>query len=129
MRFSDVVSVHAPALPSTQGMIDRRHLALMRDGATLINTARGIIVDETALIDELRTGRIDAIIDVTHPEVPEPASALYDLPNVFLTPHIAGAIGDERERLGEFIVEEIERYIAGRPLFSAITPAALERMA
>ena len=129
MRLSDVVSIHAPALPSTQGMIDHRHLALMRDGATLINTARGIIVDEKALTDELRTGRIDAIIDVTYPEVPEPASALYDLPNVFLTPHIAGAIGNERERLGEFIVEEIERYAAGLPLFSAITPAALERMA
>ncbi len=129
MRLSDVVSIHAPALPSTQGMIDHRHLALMRDGATLINTARGIIVDEKALTDELRTGRIDAIIDVTHPEVPEPASALYDLPNVFLTPHIAGAIGNERERLGEFIVEEIERYVSGLPLFSAITPAALERMA
>jgi phosphoglycerate dehydrogenase-like enzyme len=129
MRLSDVVSIHAPALPSTQGMIDRRHLALMRDGATLINTARGIIIDEKDLIYELRTGRIDAIIDVTHPEVPESASALYDLPNVFLTPHIAGAIGNERERLGEFIVEEIERYVAGRPLFSAITPAALEKMA
>ena len=101
----------------------------MRDGATLINTARGIIVDQDDLIDELRTGRIDAIIDVTHPEVPGPASALYDLPNVFLTPHIAGAIGNERERLGEFIVEEIDRYVGGRPLLSAITPSALETMA
>ncbi|WP_371826876.1 hydroxyacid dehydrogenase [Microvirga sp. VF16] len=129
MRLSDVVSIHAPALPSTQGMIDRRHLALMRDGATLINTARGIIVNQDDLIDELRTGRIDAIIDVTYPEVPEASSALYDLPNVFLTPHIAGAIGNERERLGEFIVEEIERFVRGLPLRSAITASALETMA
>ena len=129
MRLSDVVSIHAPALPSTQGMIDRRRLALMRDGATLINTARGIIVDEKDLIDELQTGRIDAIIDVTYPEVPDPISPLYDLPNVFLTPHIAGAIGNERERLGEFVVDEIERYVGRRPLLSAITPSALERMA
>jgi phosphoglycerate dehydrogenase-like enzyme len=129
MRLSDVVSIHAPALPSTQGMIDRRHLALMPDGATLINTARGIIVNQNDLIDELRTGRIDAIIDVTHPEVPEASSALYDLPNVFLTPHIAGAIGNEREMLGEFVVEEIERFVEGRPLLSAITPTALETMA
>ncbi|EIM24643.1 hydroxyacid dehydrogenase [Microvirga lotononidis] len=129
MRRSDVVSIHAPALPSTQGMIDRRHLALMRDGATFINTARGIIVEQDDLIDELRTGRIDAIIDVTFPEVPEKSSALYDLPNVFLTPHIAGAIGNERERLGEYIVEEIERFMDGRPLRSAITAKALETMA
>jgi phosphoglycerate dehydrogenase-like enzyme len=129
MRLSDVVSVHAPALPSTYGMIDRNRLSLMRDGTTLINTARGIIVDEADLIEELCTGRINAIIDVTDPEVPEPTSPLYKLPNVFLTPHIAGAIGGERERLGEFIVEEIERYIADRPLVSAISPVALERMA
>jgi phosphoglycerate dehydrogenase-like enzyme len=129
MRRSDVVSIHAPALPSTHRMIDRRQLALMRDGATLINTARGIIVDQQDLIDELRTGRIDAIIDVTHPEVPEESSALYDLPNVFLTPHIAGAIGNERELLGEYVVEEVERFVQGHPLRSAITPAALETMA
>ena len=100
MRLSDVVSVHAPALPSTIGMIDCNRLSLMREGTTLINTARGIIVDEMDLIDELCTGRINAIIDVTDPEVPEPTSPLYNLPNVFLTPHIAGAIGGERERLG-----------------------------
>jgi phosphoglycerate dehydrogenase-like enzyme len=129
MRLSDVVSIHAPALPSTQGMIDRRHLALMPDGATLINTARGIIVNQDDLIEELRTGRIDAIIDVTYPEVPEASSALYDLPNVFLTPHIAGAIGNEREMLGEYIVEEIERFVEGEPLRSAITATALETMA
>jgi phosphoglycerate dehydrogenase-like enzyme len=110
-------------------MIDRNRLSLMREGTTLINTARGIIVDEADLIEELCTGRINAIIDVTDPEVPEPTSPLYKLPNVFLTPHIAGAIGGERERLGEFIVEEIERYIADRPLVSAISPVALERMA
>jgi phosphoglycerate dehydrogenase-like enzyme len=129
MACSDVVSLHAPALPATCGMIDRRRLALMRDGATFINTARGIIVNEAALIDELRTGRITAIIDVTDPEVPEPASALYELSNVLLTPHIAGAIGTERTRLGDFIVAEIERYVAGRPLTAAITQTALERMA
>ncbi|WP_201841437.1 hydroxyacid dehydrogenase [Microvirga zambiensis] len=129
MRLSDVVSVHAPALPSTYGMIDRNCLSLMREGTTLINTARGIIVDEADLIDELCTGRINAIIDVTDPEVPKPTSPLYNLPNVFLTPHIAGAIGVERERLGEFIIGEIERYVAGLPLVSPISPFALERMA
>jgi phosphoglycerate dehydrogenase-like enzyme len=129
MARSDVVSIHAPALPSTRAMIDAHRLRLMRDGTTLINTARGVIVDESALVAELRTGRIEAIIDVTHPEVPAPDSALYELPNVFLTPHVAGAIGLERARLGEYVIDEIERYISGRPLLSAIEAAALERMA
>jgi phosphoglycerate dehydrogenase-like enzyme len=129
MARSDVVSLHAPALPATFGMIDRWRLALMPDGSTFINTARGSIVNEADLIDELRTGRINAVIDVTDPEVPEPASELYELSNVILTPHIAGAVGTERARLGEFIVEEIERYVAGRPLLAAIPQAALERMA
>ena len=71
----------------------------MRDGAAFINTARGALVDEAALIAELETGRISAVIDVTDPEIPPPNSPLYRLPNVFLTPHIAGAIGNERARL------------------------------
>ncbi|OCJ07927.1 hydroxyacid dehydrogenase [Rhizobium sp. AC44/96] len=129
MRSADIVSLHAPSLPSTRHMIDAQRLALMKDGATLINTARGAIIDEAALLATLSTGRIDAIIDVTDPEIPEPASAFYDLPNVFLTPHIAGAVGLERTRLGEMAVDEIERYLSGQPLQYGITLADLERMA
>ncbi|OAP42576.1 hydroxyacid dehydrogenase [Sinorhizobium glycinis] len=129
MANSDVVSLHAPALPETSHMIDARRLSLMKDGATLINTARGVLIDEVALINRLRTGAINAVIDVTHPEVPEEASPLYDLPNVFLTPHIAGAIGLERTRLGEMAVDEIERFIEGRPLLFEIRKGDLERMA
>lgn len=126
---SDVVSLHAPSLPSTRHMIGRHELALMRDGATLINTARGALVDEPALIAELRTARIHAVIDVTDPEIPAPDSPLYTLPNVFLTPHVAGAAGTERLRLGQMAIEEIERFVAGRPLIHAIEPAILERLA
>jgi phosphoglycerate dehydrogenase-like enzyme len=126
---SDVVSLHAPSLPSTHHMIGRHELALMRDGATLINTARGALVDEAAVIAELRTGRIHAVIDVTEPEIPDPDSPLYTLPNVFLTPHVAGAAGTERLRLGQMAIEEIERFVAGRPLVHAIEPAILERLA
>lgn len=129
MRSADIVSLHAPSLPSTQHMIDAQGLALMKDGATLINTARGAIIDEAALLATLSTGRIDAIIDVTDPEIPEPASAFYDLPNVFLTPHIAGAVGLERTRLGEMAVDEIERYLTGQPLEYAITLADLDTIA
>ncbi|WP_113176992.1 hydroxyacid dehydrogenase [Rhizobium sp.] len=129
MRSADIVSLHAPSLPSTRHMIDAQRLALMKDGATLINTARGAIIDEAALLATLSTGRIDAVIDVTDPEIPEPASAFYDLPNVFLTPHIAGAVGLERTRLGEMAVDEIKRYLSGQPLQYGITLADLDKMA
>ncbi|NRP72423.1 D-3-phosphoglycerate dehydrogenase [Ensifer psoraleae] len=129
MARADIVSLHAPSLPETLHMIDARQLSLMKDGATLINTARGALVDEAALIDKLKTGTIDAIIDVTHPEVPESRSPLYDLPNVFLTPHIAGAIGLERTRLGEMALDEITRFIDGRPLLFEVRKGDLERMA
>lgn len=129
LRRSDVVSIHAPSLSSTRHMIGARELRLMPDGATLINTARGALVDEAALIAELQTGRIQAVIDVTDPEIPPHGSPLYDLPNVFLTPHVAGAAGSERLRLGLLAVEEIERFVAGLPLQYEIEPALLERIA
>jgi phosphoglycerate dehydrogenase-like enzyme len=129
MARSDVVSIHAPSLPSTRAMIGARQLGLMKDGAAIINTARGALIDEAALIAELQTGRIQAVIDVTDPEIPAADSPLYSLSNVFLTPHVAGAVGTERLRLGQLAVEEIERFVAGRPLEFGIEPALLERLA
>lgn len=113
MSESDVVSLHPPVTSETVGMIDRLLLARMRDGATLINTARGGIVDQVALLAELRTGRIDAVLDVTTPEPLPPDHELWSLPNVTLTPHIAGATGNELGRLGRFVVEELERFSDG----------------
>jgi phosphoglycerate dehydrogenase-like enzyme len=129
MARSDVVSLHAPSLPSTRGMIGAKQLKLMRDGATFINTARGALVDEAALIAELQTGRISAVIDVTDPEIPPPDSPLFELPNVLLTPHMAGAVGSERARLGRLVANEIERFIAGEPLQFAVEARLLERLA
>jgi phosphoglycerate dehydrogenase-like enzyme len=129
MARSDVVSIHAPSLPTTRHMIGARQLGLMRDGAVLINTARGALIDEDALIAELQTGRIHAVIDVTDPEIPDAGSPFYTLPNVFLTPHVAGAAGTERLRLGQLAVDEVERYVAGQKLHFAIEPALLERLA
>ncbi|WP_163267200.1 hydroxyacid dehydrogenase [Chelativorans alearense] len=126
---ADIVSLHAPSLATTHQMIGARELKLMRDGATFINTARGALVDEAALLAELETGRIQAVVDVTDPEIPPPGSAFYTLPNVFLTPHVAGAAGLERLRLGQMAVEEIERFVAGEPLLYAIEPHILERLA
>ncbi|MEJ3749711.1 hydroxyacid dehydrogenase [Actinomycetes bacterium KLBMP 9797] len=116
LATSDVVSLHAPATPETHHLIDRDRLALMRDGAVLVNTARGALVDTDALTDELKTGRISAILDVTDPE-PLPAdSVLYELPNAFLTPHIAGSQGNELARMGIAVADELERLLTGQPL-------------
>jgi phosphoglycerate dehydrogenase-like enzyme len=129
LERSDVVSLHAPSLPSTRHMLDARRLALLRDGATLINTARGALIDQDALVAELSSGRIDAVIDVTEPEVLPADSPLYDLPNVVLTPHIAGALGVEVRRLGDSALAELERYAAGEPFAHPVTRADLDRIA
>lgn len=126
---SHVVSLHAPALPETRSLMDARRLARMRDGATLVNTARGVLVDHAALEAELVSGRIAAVLDTTEPEVLPEDSPLYDLPNVFLTPHIAGAQGSETQRMGELAVSEVERLAAGRPLAHEVRRADLERIA
>jgi len=129
LAASEVVSLHAPLTPVTRGMLDARGLALMRDGAVLVNTARGPIVDQTALTAELVSGRIDAVLDVTATEPLPPDSVLFTLPNVFLTPHIAGALGGEVLRLGRLAVEEVERYVAGLPLRYEVLPDQLDRLA
>ncbi|ACZ86470.1 hydroxyacid dehydrogenase [Streptosporangium roseum] len=122
---SDIVSLHAPATAHTRGMVSRRRLAAMRDGATLINTARGSLVDQDALVAELVGGRLSAVLDVTEPEVTAAESPLWELPNVVLTPHIAGALGNEMTRLGSSAVEEVLRVVAGEPLLHRVDPATL----
>jgi phosphoglycerate dehydrogenase-like enzyme len=128
LRRSDVISLHAPVTEDTKGMIDNDALSLIRDGATLINTARGVLIDEPALIKHLETGRISAILDVSHPEPPVPNSPLYTLPNVLLTPHIAGPIGSERQRMVDAIIKDIERYISGKPLLGQVEIEAISRL-
>lgn len=113
LTSADVVSVHAPDIPATRNLLDARRLGLLRDGATLINTARGRIIDTDALTAELATGRIYGVLDVTHPEPLPAGHPLFDLPNVFLTPHIAGSLGNEVQRMGELAVSEVERYVRG----------------
>lgn len=129
LRSSDVVTVHAPDLPATRGMLDRRRLALIPDGATLINTARGALIEAEALTAELVSGRLSAVLDVTDPE-PLPAdSPLYGLANVFLTPHIAGSVGNELSRIGDAVVDEVERLVSGFPLRHQVVRSDLERVA
>lgn len=111
LRASDIVSLHAPSLPETRRMIGAAELATMRDGATLVNTARGDIVDTDALVAELGAGRLTAVLDVTDPEPLPPGHPLFSAPGVTLTPHIAGSLGNELRRMGHQTVEEIERFV------------------
>jgi phosphoglycerate dehydrogenase-like enzyme len=129
LRTSDVVSLHAPALPATERMIGADELACMMDGATLINTARGVLVDHDALLAELATGRLSAVLDVTDPE-PLPADhPLLHLPNCVVTPHLAGSQGTELSRQAELVVEEIRRFAAGEPPLHPVAAADLRRVA
>jgi phosphoglycerate dehydrogenase-like enzyme len=129
MRRSDVVSVHTPAIEACRHIVNARNLALLKDRAILINTARGMCVDEAALIDELRRGRILACIDVTDPEPPAPDSPLFALPNCILTPHIAGAIKGNTRRQGALVVDQIQAYLRGEPIPGEIDLDTLDRLA
>ncbi|MFJ3813547.1 hydroxyacid dehydrogenase [Streptomyces sp. NPDC090056] len=126
---STVVSVHAPQLPSTYRMIGAAQLAAMPDGTTLINTSRGSLVDEPSLLPHLLTGRLHAILDVTDPELPPPGSPLYTLPNVLLTPHVAGSLGNELHRMAEQAVGEVERYVRGEGFSEEVRASDLTRSA
>lgn len=129
LRRSDVVSVHASALPSTRHLLDARAIALVPDGGTVINTARGMLVDTDALAAECATGRLSAVLDVTDPE-PLPAdSPLWDMPNVQLTPHIAGALDTEVHRLADSVLDELGRYTRGEPPVHPVTADEIERIA
>jgi phosphoglycerate dehydrogenase-like enzyme len=119
---SDVVSLHTPWLKETEGLITGAHLASMKPNTTFINTARGAVVREAEMLAVLaRRSDLFAVLDVTYPEPPDPDSPLFTLPNVLLTPHIAGPIAGECGRNGQFMLAELERYLAGEPLKYAIT--------
>ncbi|MFJ8025543.1 hydroxyacid dehydrogenase [Streptomyces sp. NPDC096311] len=126
---SDVVSVHTPLLPETRGLVSRELLARLRTGGTLINTARGAVVDQKALTAEVLSGRLNAILDVTEPEVLPADSPLFDCANVLITPHIAGSKGGELRRLADLALAEVESYVRGRPFAHPVRPETLARLA
>jgi glyoxylate reductase len=117
---SDLVTLHAPLTPETRGLLDARRLALLRDGAVLVNTARGEIVDELALVRELVAGRIRAGLDVfaDEPNVPE---QLLSLDNVVLTPHLGSATRQAREAMTRLVVDNLRAVERGEP---PLTPVA-----
>lgn len=114
---ADVVSLHTPWLPETEGLITADLLSRMKEGATFVNTARGAIINESDLIQTLlHRPDLWAILDVTWPEPPVAGSPLYSLPNLILTPHIAGSQGPECWRMGQYVVDELQAYLAGEPM-------------
>ena len=115
LAAADVVSLHVPLTHQTTGLLSRERLALLRDGATLVNTARGAVVDEPALVDELVSGRISAGLDVfvSEPHVPQ---ALRGLPNVVLAPHIGSATVETRAAMTRIVVENVLALERGEPL-------------
>lgn len=128
VQQADVISLHAPAKPETRHLLNARRLAMMKDDALIVNTARGALIDEKALATELAKGRLVAILDVTDPEPPAPDSPLRILENVAVTPHLAGCIED-CTRLSEMAAEELRRFFAGEPPLYEITKEMLPRIA
>ena len=126
----DIVSLHAANKPETKGMITGAHFSLMKNGATFVNTARGAIIRETEMTHVL-TVRPDltAVIDVCDQEPPHPDSPLLSLPNIVLTPHIAGSHAAEVRRLGRYMVQELERYVSNQALRWQITKELSLRLA
>jgi phosphoglycerate dehydrogenase-like enzyme len=118
---SDVVVVLAPVTADTIGMVDAAFLARMKNGALLVNAARGSLVVTDALCAELRSGRLCAVADVTDPEPLGPEHPLWGLPNVFITPHVAASTPVSQRAAAEFVREQARRFLAGEQLANVIT--------
>ncbi len=129
MSQCDVVSLHHAATEENRHLINERNLSLMKPGARLINTARGSLIHEDALAERLRTGELTAYLDVTDPEPPRPGHPFYELPNCILTPHVAGSLGREACRLGDYCLREVENWLAGRPLENSVDLSELDERA
>ncbi len=126
---SDAIAICAPSTPQTRHMFGKEQFAIMKPHARIINTSRGALIDESALIDTLRSGRLYAFLDVTDPEPPAEDSPLRKLPNCHLLPHIAGHINNGCKRQGRLAVDELLRFIESGKLEWEVTPEALARMA
>jgi phosphoglycerate dehydrogenase-like enzyme len=118
---ADVVIILAPVTQETVGMVDAAFLAQMKDGALLVNAARGVLVVTDDLVAEVTSGRLSAAMDVTDPEPLPPGHPLWALPNVFITPHVGASTPYSWMSAQNFVREQAERYLAGQPLLNVIT--------
>ena len=126
---ADIVTLHAPSIPETEHMVGAAQLRRLRDGALLVNTARGSLIDQEALIREAGSGRIRVALDVTTPEPLPGDSPLRSMPNVIITPHLAGQGRYGHNRIGAATLRALEDFFAGRPVTGAIDHARWERLA
>ena len=117
---ADVVVLIVPVTPQTVGMVDAKFLAAMRDGALLVNAARGVVVDTDALLAELTRGRLRAALDVTDPEPLPEGHPLWTAPGLLLTPHIGGAVPGLQERSAAIVADQVNRVLEGRPLANVV---------
>jgi phosphoglycerate dehydrogenase-like enzyme len=126
---ADIVSNHIPDIPSTRGMLTEVHFRRLRDGATFINTGRGAQVVEADLISVLKARPdVTALLDVTMPEPPPAGSDWWTLPNVVISPHVGGTVGDECPRLADLALAEFERWHRGEPLQQQVTAEVFATM-
>ncbi|GIX06591.1 MAG: hypothetical protein KatS3mg115_0994 [Candidatus Poribacteria bacterium] len=126
---SDIVSLHAPAIPETEKMVGEEQLRRLRPGAVLINTARGALIDHEALYRVAQEGKIQVFLDVTLPE-PLPAEhPLRRLPNVYITPHMAGTGYYGYWRIGAWTVQAVENFFADRPFEGEVDLSRWEQLA
>ncbi|MPN45673.1 Glyoxylate/hydroxypyruvate reductase B [bioreactor metagenome] len=130
LKTSDIVSIHAPSIKETYKMINEHTLSLMKKDAVLINTARGSLIDENALYNHMKAGNLKyACLDVTDPEPPAVNNPLRSLPNVILTPHLAGLVNYGKRKIGIHVCEEIKKYLEDRPMDCEVTEKMLATMA
>jgi len=118
---ADVVVLIVPLTTETTGLVDAEFLSRMRDGSLLVNAARGPVVVTDALVAELATGRISAVLDVTDPEPLPEGHPLWSMPNVLITPHVGGAVAGLMPRAYALVRAQLERYVAGEPLDNVVT--------
>lgn len=128
-KTSDYITVHTPTTPETDGMIGEKQIKLMKDGATIINTARPGVFDQDALYAEAKTGRIYVGLDVTTPEPLPQDSPFRELDNVYITPHVSGAGFYGYFKIGENAVKAMQQRMAGKKVFGAVPYHIYERLA
>jgi phosphoglycerate dehydrogenase-like enzyme len=120
LKKADVVVILVPVTDETRQLVNKDFLGAMKDGALLVNAARGVIVDTEALLEALTSGRIRAALDVTDPEPLPEGHPLWQAPGLLLTPHVGGAIYESRERAYQVVSEQLARLAAGEPLRNVI---------
>ena len=129
MKENEIVSLHAPNIPANRHMIDGGLLARMKTGALLVNTARGELIDEGSLLQEVVSGRIAVALDVFEGKATAVAKRLRGVQNAFLTPHIAGMSIEARHRQGDVVAEDVGLFFAGQRPRNMVTKQMLDWMA